>query len=127
MQLPESCAHCNKSAQGVRLWWYIGRGDWLCGYCGYLHNPKYPMRTHRDYYEDTTKQELIDYVKALKPENNIAHGRWFDRPRKDAEQRQVSNKAAQKKWRDNNPDKVKQWRRKSGELLKGMGTGRVNK
>lgn len=120
MHLPDECPHCNKRQEGVRLWWYLGQGDFICGYCGELWNPKFPKRTSKDAFGDD-RQDLIEFVKNIRPEYPTS--RWVDEPRKTPEQRKESNKESQAKWRRNNPDKVKQYSQGENKKLKGQGSG----
>jgi hypothetical protein len=118
--LPNECPHCNKSAQGIRLWWYIGSGDWLCGYCGYLYNSKYPVRHTRDDFPDD-KQELIQFVRTIRPEYPTS--RWVDTPRKTPVERKASSKESQIKWRKSHPEKIKQYSQGENKKMKGTGSG----
>lgn len=122
IQLPDYCSHCGQTAIGIRLWHYIGFGDWVCIYCGELWSKQFPKREYQDEFMDGIKEELIEQVRNMRPEPGNTHVRWFDKPRKTPEERKISNKEAQRKWRANNPDKCRKYSQQVNKQLKGQGT-----
>jgi hypothetical protein len=99
------CPHCQHSDQGVFLFHSIGRGDYLCNYCGETVNPRHPKRLGdtQPAMDAQEKEEIALHIQSMpKVFENNGRPRILEEER--LKHRRETNRKSQRTYWANHPE-----------------------